>query len=358
MATNKGPDGRAAAQTAAKTPVKKNPPKKHTPAKTTPATTKTPATKNKRKRMADEDESDDEEMFPAPSTKKVKGDSAIKTKSTTPKATATGKGTTPASAAKAEKGILTAASKASTPVAKKAITPATKKTQSSREPDEDDVPADRSHSKTTPTTGSRKRKTPVAISSGSESEEEDNDDDYDEQTGESMQMVVFRPNTTVRGTARKRNAPKKPVLAKQSIPRSYAECGEADKALVDMRDAGEEWDAIATKYAEISGITTDCKSTLPNRYSRMKTNFVTMNDEDAIILFQAKIEIDKQMADELWGRVAEKVEELGGMPYTADALFRNWKRLCLAGDPVAVKSRENQLSIKDTEENEETTKID
>ncbi|KAG8629937.1 hypothetical protein KVT40_001556 [Elsinoe batatas] len=165
----------------------------------------------------------------------------------------------------------------------------------------------------------KKRSKTVIVESSEESASQDSDagEEYKDEDGkQKMQMVVYKSRTTVRGTARKRKAPSKPPIAKQPIPKSYAECNEADKALIDMRDAGEDWDTITARYGEISGLHTDCKSTLPNRYNRMKTNFVTINDEDAIVLFQAKIEVDKQMADELWERVAEKVEEMGGMPYT------------------------------------------
>ncbi|PSK40046.1 hypothetical protein B9Z65_7986 [Elsinoe australis] len=183
-----------------------------------------------------------------------------------------------------------------------------------------------------------KRSKQVSPEPSSEEEEEDEGSGSDS-GGENTGKMLVLSNKTRKGTERQRKAPNQPPLAKQTIPKTYAECGPADKALVDMRDAGEEWDDIAAKYAEISGLKTDCKSTLPNRYNRMKTYFVTMNDEDAIALFQAKLQVDKEQADELWGRVAARVEEIGGMAYTPDALYRNWKRLSLAGDTVALKAK-------------------
>jgi hypothetical protein len=46
---------------------------------------------------------------------------------------------------------------------------------------------------------------------------------------------------------------KSKVATALPIPRSYEECGPADKALVDMRDAGETWKAVNVKWAELTG---------------------------------------------------------------------------------------------------------
>jgi len=49
-----------------------------------------------------------------------------------------------------------------------------------------------------------------------------------------------------------------------------------------------------------------------------------MNDEDAIFLFQAKLEIEKRFEEELWERIAVKVKELGGTLYTVSLRERNY----------------------------------
>ncbi|KAF2219586.1 hypothetical protein BDZ85DRAFT_268682 [Elsinoe ampelina] len=367
---------------------------------------KTPSASNKGKRKKVAEEEPDENEEPATAPKKVRNSqttqkttASIKRQTATPATktndaatkapTPTSKGKTSTAAVRslASKSSTAAAKvrslksmpatapgKVSTPAAKTTATPSGAVTTAKKTPaatakkaqvaeESDDEAAfikaisgkRRSAVKTTPAP-TKKRGKAVLVESSEESACDAGDDgeEYKDEDGDqNMQMVVYKSRTTIRGTARKRKAPSKPPIAKQPIPKSYAECNEADKALIDMRDAGEDWDTITARYGEISGLHTDCKSTLPNRYNRMKTNFVTINDEDAIVLFQAKIEVDKQMADELWGRVAEKVEEMGGMLYTPDALFRNWKRLCLAGDPIAVKSRQGQLNTQQTDEEKE-----
>lgn len=67
---------------------------------------------------------------------------------------------------------------------------------------------------------------------------------------------------------RKRQAGKK-QLNSRVIPRSLDECDDADKELITMREAGNEWKTIRTRWAEMTGEQT-ATSTLPNRYARLK----------------------------------------------------------------------------------------
>lgn len=54
------------------------------------------------------------------------------------------------------------------------------------------------------------------------------------------------------------------------IARSYAECAEHDKKLIDMRDAGESWPDIRKEWERITGEAAG-RSTLPNRYMQVPT---------------------------------------------------------------------------------------
>ena len=65
---------------------------------------------------------------------------------------------------------------------------------------------------------------------------------------------------------RQRRAPKNGIMDSRPIPRSYEECEEADKALLDMRDnEGKTWKEIRVVWEELTGQKTG-NSTLPNRY--------------------------------------------------------------------------------------------
>jgi hypothetical protein len=65
---------------------------------------------------------------------------------------------------------------------------------------------------------------------------------------------------------RMRRAPKNGIIDSRPIPRSYEECDEADKALIDMRDKGKKtWVEVRVAWEEFTGQKTGA-STLPNRY--------------------------------------------------------------------------------------------
>ena len=65
---------------------------------------------------------------------------------------------------------------------------------------------------------------------------------------------------------RQRRAPKQGIMDARPIPRSYDECDEADKALLDMRDRDKKtWKEIRVVWEELTGQKTGT-STLPNRY--------------------------------------------------------------------------------------------
>ena len=48
--------------------------------------------------------------------------------------------------------------------------------------------------------------------------------------------------------------------------RTYEQCAEHDKKLIDMRDTGKSWKDIRKEWTKLTGETT-APSTLPNRYS-------------------------------------------------------------------------------------------
>ncbi|GAM84644.1 hypothetical protein ANO11243_026430 [Dothideomycetidae sp. 11243] len=83
-----------------------------------------------------------------------------------------------------------------------------------------------------------------------------------------------------------------------------------------LSSAGEDWDAIASKYEELGGVRPKSRSTLPNRYQRLKTKFVLVQGRDSVRLIQAKINIEKAQETEKWQRIAQEVENLGGKTYT------------------------------------------
>lgn len=65
---------------------------------------------------------------------------------------------------------------------------------------------------------------------------------------------------------RQRRPPKNGITGARAIARSYEECDEADKALIDMRDVDRKtWKEVRMAWEELTGQKTGV-STLPNRY--------------------------------------------------------------------------------------------
>jgi len=98
------------------------------------------------------------------------------------------------------------------------------------------------------------------------------------------------------------------------IGRSYDECSEEDKILLDLRDAGKGWTEIRAEWEKLTGDKTG-HSTLPNRYARLKSNFVVIREEDNQILLEAKIDVEAAFEKEKWGLIAAAMEKKGADSY-------------------------------------------
>ena len=58
---------------------------------------------------------------------------------------------------------------------------------------------------------------------------------------------------TVHNTPRKRQAPKKEIIAPRGIPSSWDEADDADRMLVAMKEKGEGWSDIRAAWKEATG---------------------------------------------------------------------------------------------------------
>lgn len=90
---------------------------------------------------------------------------------------------------------------------------------------------------------------------------------------------------TKRGTVRKR-APADKIGKTMPISTSLATASDADKMLIKMKKEGKTWVEIREAWKKKTGEETK-SSTLPNRYSRLKTNLMTLQSGDVSdILFR------------------------------------------------------------------------
>lgn len=74
------------------------------------------------------------------------------------------------------------------------------------------------------------------------------------------------------------------------------------------------WNKVKQRYSEITGEDYG-KSTLPNRYERLKTNFITIRDEDNVILMEAKKEIEDEFDNTKWDLISQRLVEKSGGGY-------------------------------------------
>ena len=77
----------------------------------------------------------------------------------------------------------------------------------------------------------------------------------------------------------KRSALAGSVVKGRGIPTSMAEASEADRAMLRMREEGKTWLEINSMWEAMTGEKTG-KSTLPNRFARLKANLMSLEEGD------------------------------------------------------------------------------
>lgn len=83
---------------------------------------------------------------------------------------------------------------------------------------------------------------------------------------------------------KKAKSPSKRSGAMGPIPLTYEEAGPADRTMLHMRETeNKPWGEIRKVLEEMTGAKLG-GSTLQNRYSRIKVNFVVFNKEDVCLV--------------------------------------------------------------------------
>lgn len=84
---------------------------------------------------------------------------------------------------------------------------------------------------------------------------------------------------TTSPSIRKRSSPKVTPVTGRAISTSWDDANPEDKMLVQMRDRGETWGTIREAWKGVTGQDT-ARSTLPNRYQRLKCNMMEFDEAD------------------------------------------------------------------------------
>ncbi|KAF2817190.1 uncharacterized protein BDZ99DRAFT_564967 [Mytilinidion resinicola] len=131
----------------------------------------------------------------------------------------------------------------------------------------------------------------------------------------------------------------------KKIATTLDELTTEDRLLISMRDEGKSWSDIADMWARETGAPPGGKSTLPNRYSRLKANLAQVSDEHMELLVNAYKKVHEQFEQEKarfevekWSRIKTVMEEAKGVAdqkYTVAALQKYYKK---AVDAIAAKA--------------------
>lgn len=75
---------------------------------------------------------------------------------------------------------------------------------------------------------------------------------------------------------------------------------------------------MTEEYMKLAGMGSNvvlAKSTLPNRYTRMKNYFAVINEEDKARLLLAKKQVEEAFELSKWDEIAQVITENGGVEY-------------------------------------------
>ena len=100
----------------------------------------------------------------------------------------------------------------------------------------------------------------------------------DEDGNEAEASITQGPAITKKGAARKRASAGK-IGNNVPISTSLETASAEDKMLVKMKEEGKSWAVIRDAWETMTGEKTK-SSTLPNRYIRLKSNFMTLKEGD------------------------------------------------------------------------------
>ncbi|OJD34389.1 uncharacterized protein BKCO1_23000123 [Diplodia corticola] len=128
--------------------------------------------------------------------------------------------------------------------------------------------------------------------------------------GSTVKKTKGRASPKSSTPARQRKAPVKTPSSGRTIATSVDQLSSEDRLLLNMKDQGKSWKEIGEAWKVITGIE-PAKSTLPNRYARLRANITTMSETDQQLLLTAKAFVEQKQEQEKWEQIAQRMQELG-----------------------------------------------
>lgn len=127
----------------------------------------------------------------------------------------------------------------------------------------------------------------------------------------------------------------------RSIATSMDELSAEDRLLLNMKDQGKSWKEIGEAWKAATGVA-PAKSTLPNRYARLRANITSMSDVDQQNLAAAKAMVEQAFEAKKWEQIAEKMTELGSAErFSTNVLQKQFSKMEAAKAEASVNPFED-----------------
>ncbi|KAK7539425.1 uncharacterized protein J3D65DRAFT_675579 [Phyllosticta citribraziliensis] len=138
--------------------------------------------------------------------------------------------------------------------------------------------------------------------------------------------------------ARQRKPPKKNPSTPKTIGASLDQLDPLDLKLVQMKDSGYGWKDIGKMWTEATGEVT-AKSTLPNRYARIKANIMTLPEDEQRKLVEAIAWVEEDYEKTKWERISQRMQEQGvETKYAISILQKQYQKMMAAAAPALDKA--------------------
>ncbi|KAF2233637.1 hypothetical protein EV356DRAFT_503446 [Viridothelium virens] len=120
---------------------------------------------------------------------------------------------------------------------------------------------------------------------------------------------------------------------------SSGELSQLDKDIIFLyEEKGKTWDQIRKWYTRQTGETPG-KSTLGNRYARIKAAGYNFTENDNQLLIESKAEVEAAFEKEKWPRISDLMAEKGSSrKYNVQTLQKQWKKAEKARKPLSDRS--------------------
>ncbi|KAK8152259.1 hypothetical protein BC567DRAFT_253061 [Phyllosticta citribraziliensis] len=132
------------------------------------------------------------------------------------------------------------------------------------------------------------------------------------------------------------------LTRRQSTPKtigaSLDQLDPLDLKLVQMKDSGYGWKDIGKMWTEATGEVT-AKSTLPNRYARIKANIMTLPEDEQRKLVEAIAWVEEDYEKTKWERISQRMQEQGvETKYAISILQKQYQKMMAAAAPALDKA--------------------